>query len=768
MLKLHRLRVCTLRGSTAGIAVALCAFGGSAPANAQDETPPETATAREDQRGLEEIIVTAERRTSDAQRTAASVTVQSGEDLLARGKFTLKDILETVPGVAGGESEGVSNEPTGNDSPAAGITIRGVSSNGTPSGATLSGTTAVALYVDDVYGGIGGSYDVDRVEVLRGPQGTLYGRSATAGLVAIHTRNPDLGDLSVEGTVEGGSFDLLHVTGAVNVPIIENELGLRIAANHYERDGADVERGYGASNTTEAKAKLLFEPSDGFSLLLGGAFQDRRLYNGGIVASLTDPDKPGTFEYQPSDAGTANTQFRQVWAEAKLDIGDLRLTYLPAFRTWKQDAEIFVVGPGGSIIRQTVDTPHDEFVTQELRLSSDGDSSFKWQTGLFYYYNDLRSTNTSEWNSSGGLLFSALVNRETRDLGAFAEGTLALTEGLRITAGARYDKNTVETAEDYTSNLNGFCNTLIGGSSPSCPAGPANGPDQGLPEDNVTITLTGDEGRRVFKNVTYKVRAEYDVGPSNLLYASVSTAFNPGDVQIGTGAGNLPFVYAYDAEKLTAYEIGSKNRFLDGRLQVNAGVFHYDYAGYQAHILLNTSDPSSGILFSVPLRMTGAELETLFLATPLDRIGFNLSKISSKFHDRPADFAEVAANKGLWGFPSTTATLFYDHEFPLSGGSSVNFHAEGIYRGAYAVEATSEALTAQGGMIYNRQEAIVLGNADVTWTSADNRFSITGYVRNITDKRYKTYMNLQTVTPFQATGTQSDPRAFGVVVTARY
>ena len=385
MINTHRAYRRLLMGSAAAV---VCSFGSAilpSPANAQTAAAPPAASGAS---GLREIVVTAERRTSNLQKTAASVTVERGTDLLQRGKFRLADILETVPNVSGGESDGVSNEPTGNDNPASGITIRGLSSNGSLSGQTLAGVPAVATYVDDVYGGIGGDYDIDRVEVLRGPQGTLYGRSATAGVVAIHTINPDLTKYETDLSLEGGSYGLFHATGAVNLPIVKDTLALRVAFNHYQRDGVDITRGAGASNVNEAKAKLLYKPTDTFSLLIGGALQDKTLYNGGVTGNLVAPN---IFQYQSFPTGVATTKFRQVWAEANQDIGGVRLTYLPMYRTWEQNALVFVPGPGGGALQQTVTTPHDEFITQELRLSSGPDSIIKWQGGLFYYYNNIHT-----------------------------------------------------------------------------------------------------------------------------------------------------------------------------------------------------------------------------------------------------------------------------------------------------------------------------------------------------------------------------------------
>ena len=127
--------------------------------------------------------------------------------------------------------------------------------------------------MDDVYNGIGGGYDLDRVEVLRGPQGTLYGRSATAGVVAIHTHDPNTTRFSADGTAEFGDYALRHWTGEVNLPIIKDTLAVRVSGNEYEQDGYYSAKG-GAVSTHDFRAKALWTPTDNFSALLGYAQND--------------------------------------------------------------------------------------------------------------------------------------------------------------------------------------------------------------------------------------------------------------------------------------------------------------------------------------------------------------------------------------------------------------------------------------------------------------------------------------------------------------
>ena len=155
---------------------------------------------------LEEVVVTAERRSSDIQRTATSVSVRGGQELEQQGRYTLTDILHDVPGVSGGDpAVGGSG---GSETRGGGIVIRGVTGGlgGGGPGGTITGSATTAAYVDGVYEGIGGNYDIQRVEVLRGPQGTLYGRSATSGVVATDTRNPTFDSVNGYGTVQFSNY----------------------------------------------------------------------------------------------------------------------------------------------------------------------------------------------------------------------------------------------------------------------------------------------------------------------------------------------------------------------------------------------------------------------------------------------------------------------------------------------------------------------------------------------------------------------------------
>ena len=315
--------------------------------------------------------------------------------MLRESRYELKSILEDVPGVTGAAA-GAPGTPQafGSDNPASGLTIRGIQSNAGAGGSITSTAAAAAIYVDDIYNGIGGGYDIDRVEVLRGPQGTLYGRSATAGLVAIHTGDPDTKKLSGEATAEFGSYDLRHYTGDANIPLIKDTLAVRVSGNSYQRDGYYSADG-GAVSSKDLRVKALYTPTDNFSALLGYAQEYTVTHTGGIA--IGQVGSPANFIYtSPAVSPPGKNSSHQYWANFNLNLGPAVITYIPAYRTWHQNGTTYLrsTGSGGFNANQTIYTPKDDFLTQELRVRSiDSDAKLKWQGGFLYYDNTLSNAN---------------------------------------------------------------------------------------------------------------------------------------------------------------------------------------------------------------------------------------------------------------------------------------------------------------------------------------------------------------------------------------
>ena len=707
---------------------------------------------------LGEVVVTAQRRSENLQRAAASVSVRSGEELEAEGKYALSAILEDVPGVSGGAAAFTAGSPyssAGTDSPAAGLNIRGIPSNSGIGGSSLSVATSAAIYVDGVYSGVGGSYDINRVEVLRGPQGTLYGRSATTGVVTVRTNDPDLEQFGVSATAEAGNFAMRHVTGAVNVPLVDGKLALRLAGNYYDRDGY-ISEGDALTNK-DLRAKLLYRPNENVSVLLGYAQQDNVQHSGGVTINA-GLDNPNNFIRTTSPVGDGENAFRQYWAELNWSLGDMTLTYMPALRTWESSAQniaiISQMPPIGS--NQIINTPTDEFVTHELRLQSGVDQRLTWQVGATYYHNDVENTVVATSPFAPFLpQFSSDANKTTKAVGGFGEATYALSDAWRITAGLRYDQTEVQTTQTYTT-----------------PFG--------------SQTLSGPAGHREFTNTTYKLRLEHDLTPQNLIYAMTATGFSPGDVGVTTGANGLPAVVQFDAETLTSYEIGSKNTFLDNRLRLNASAFYYDYGAYQVSSIATGTTPFGESTFSaisMPARAYGGEVEVNFQLTPQDLFALNLGYTRGDLLDTNSQVVPGSGGRTADVFFSSssipnivpfTAQLSYDRFFDLSNGSAFKVRSGLRYRSAYDASALSQQAANMGFAPFVRVDEQVVGNVSATWSDPTDRYSVTAYVRNIGDNEHRTDSRIMVISPpapippqISATTSLTEPMTFGIVLSTR-
>jgi iron complex outermembrane receptor protein len=740
--------------------VAICATGFTGQVAAQEAGSE-----------LEEVLVTAERRTTDIQDIAASVSVRTGEELATQGRYTTKQILEDVPGLVVLDNSSV-NVGTA-DNQGNNITIRGITpatqvvGGGAPSG--ISPAPGTAVYVDGVYEGVGSGYDLQRVEVLRGPQGTLYGRSATTGVVAFHTLNPSFDGVSGNAGIEFADYDLQHYTAAVNIPM-GDKFAARLSGDYYDQgDGYYDQANKGMSQRTNGRAKLLWKPSEAFSLLVGLAMEDRDDFSGGSSTTAAPPTLALTTLNSAIYPG--HKESRQYWAEANWDVGPVTLTYLPAFRSWEQDDHLLTAAnfiSTGVPLEQRFLTPKDDFMTHELRVSSQADSKIQWQGGLFYYNNKLENSNLNYLANPDGTVkviqSQTQDEKETTQLGVFAEATFALTEAMRATLGARYDDTKVVVTEFFYDNPFSLCGTPIAFLIPLPPGVVCTGPGQANvpppPGDSI------NDAEVKFHNTNYKARLEYDLTQENMLYGMVSTGFRPGDVGIANRA-----LHVVDAEKLTSYEIGSKNRFLDNSLQLNVGLYYYDYHGFRTSYIPNTPSPAdfasfrNSINLTVPATNIGGELELLYQLTGHDRIGFNYNYVESKWKNPPAEF-ESAQPENKRALTPSTISANYEHVFSLPGGSTLSARIDGRYESAHLTQNLHADWLAMGYGQYVDVGSRTIGNISGTWSSNGGRYSISAYVRNFTDENYQSYGVAGDPTSLSVNWV--DPRTYGAMFSVRF
>ncbi len=757
-------------------ALVLC----DANAMAADAGPPNAAvgprTAESEPVKLDEVVVTAERVSEDVQRVPAQVFVLKGQSLRNEGRNSVQRMLEDVPNVTFGLPG--SQSP---DNPNQNISIRGIMATQQTGG--LPGPAVVATYVDDVFQGIGADYDLNRVEILYGPQGTLYGRSATAGVVAFHTNDPVLRHSGAELYAEYGTAALRNATGVVNIPVGDS-LAFRIAAHADERHGFWWNAGGGTVNNYEGRIKALYQPSSELTVLVGASFEKIQTYVGGPNQVLSAPD---TINYAVPGIAVrraADRNYAQYMATVNYDLGPANLTYVGSEHSYQSNGFRNLAGPPFMPIDSTAQYQPDRSNMHELRLASNSGGPLTWLLGANFYSNIYNVSSSSIVESAtqcgpcgipdttpgvaGGQIFSSSRASNIKDYAVFTEETYELRPDLHVTAGLRFDHNVVEKTTSYNFNVNldpygqsvGTCANLIayGGAAPR------------------PCVYSSFFSKNTFDNVTYKLRAAYEPGPSSLLYAMVSTGYLPGDVQISPQPkpdGTVNYLeLPYQQQRLTSFEIGSKNRFLGNRLQLNGTLFYYDYQGWQQAAQLGNTVGGAPIfaVVSVPLRVIGAELEADWLPTPRDRLTLRAGWYDDEIRNWPdipgtaTSQRDYIAIKRLPGTPPAAGSLRYEHTFHLDGGSYLAPWAQVRYVAGYNLIELTAAQYAQFSA-YDHQVSYALLNAGATWVSPRGGFTVTAYGRNLSNKETKGQISFNQNTFSVVPG---EPRVYGVSVSMSF
>jgi iron complex outermembrane receptor protein len=720
------------------------AFAAPSPAQttaAAPEASPSPST------GVPDIVVTAQRRTENLQRTAVAVSAVGAEQLRAANVSQPQDLSKLVPALKLSSAGGAGTQ----------VTIRGVGNfAGNP-----YAEPAVAVNLDGIYlarsGGPDGLfYDLERVEVLKGPQGTLYGRNATAGAINIITRKPT-DQWLVEGSVTAGNYDLWRGEGAVNAPL-GRDVALRVAGQVTRRDGY-LSDGYDDDKSESVRAQLRIKPADRLSILISGDYSHIGGQGpGSVIAPYLLPDHPyrGSSENGTNDIltgvslgitaganpnllpklkndGFVDVKNRGVAATVDYDLGPAKLTILPSYRRATSDYLHYAAG--------FPITSHEDSDSRsvEARLASNNEASrLKWLLGGYFYDESL----DFDLLAAQGVSFNRTIpHLRTRSYAAFGQLTYSLTDTLRLTGGARY------TSEHKTQS------GLNGGPPPAVPQG-FSGPASAFydvacaPYDATSGTcyapLNGDLKKR---KVTWKAGLEFDAAPRSLVYANVATGFKAGGF-FGSLSPNT-----YKPETLTAYTIGTKNRFFDNKLQINGEAFYWSYKNKQiTHIgpilpggfNLITENAGSAHIY-------GAELELLFQPTRDDHLSADLQYLKSKYGDfhyrqttvtgTPAtscattpvigqtEVAVDCSGRPLSQSPRWTLNLSYTHSFRFDSGAIVDAQVGSQIQSSYWVG--EEYLPGE------YQKISTVSNASLTWYAPSDRFTVGAFIDNIENRAVK-------------------------------
>jgi len=734
------------------------------PAIAQEAAPTQAAA---DDGSLGEIIVTAERRSTSTQKTAQAITAVSSDTLAQSGVVNATGLANVVPGVQVNQGGGFSQ-----------IVIRGVGGGvvnnfGEPGVAY----NIAGVYLAQPYGGNAAFHDIQRVEVLKGPQGTLYGRNSTAGAINIVPTRPELGNLKGGLTAQFGSYSDLEAQGFLNVPLGE-QVAARFSASKMKHDGY-FSNGQSDANATSFRGQLLVEPSSGFSvnfladyfkevgkgpgdtpILPGTNFNGAGAIKPGATGLYLDPNDPwknldGSFIHStgfPAPNATvapyANPSIKHeqliLSAELNADLGFANLTVIPAYVTTKVNDHLANYGYNSDVF-----TDAKQF-TAEARLASTGNGPLKWVLGL-YHFNQKNNSTQTFFQFGLGYITLGTPKLDANSYAAFGQATYSLSETFRVTGGMRY---TTETKD-----VNG-ATVAPGVPAFLCPNFiPATGTGVGV-SDRCSVA---NVGHLKFSSFNWKLGVEADVGPHSMLYANASTGFRSG----GFNPGSPP--NTFDPEKLYAYEIGSKNEFMDGKLRLNVSAFYWDYKR-ESNPVFGPINPIGLAFVVVPgsSHLYGAELESAFKITPNDTLTLNaLVQHSNYVHYATLAIPFIGVPSAVYDgmrrslTPTFSGNASYEHVFELANGGEVSANAN------VSFASTSILALSQPSPVGYTQSGYALGNLSLTYAAPKQAWSITAFVNNVTDKFVATSV-FQSTTTGNVFQQAMPPRTYGVRASVKF
>lgn len=815
-----------LSASVAGLALIW-----SAAAQAQ-ENPPEGAGAAPAQTGdgLAEIIVTAQRVEESGQRTPLAMDVLSVEDLARQNVVRAEDLSRTTPALSA----------AGGGGPTTVFFVRGVGNT------TVNAYSdpAVAFNYDGVYIGRPSStsgifYDLQRVEVLKGPQGTLYGRNATAGAINVIPNRPKIGETGAEFSLGYGNYDWLTGQAAVNLPV-GDVAAVRVAGtisrhDGFQSDGSGDQREYGG------RFQFYAEPTDNLDLRLAADFAHQGgASSSGFYLGTVDPTFGPTgfagYQFTPtgfsrqqgafdprsqallgsrfiSQAGRAGAQLDRfpsndnnywgVTAELNLKTDAGTFTLQPAYREADLDYTFT------SVFREGFSAEKDKQTSVEARWAGEIGPAIDYLVGGMYF--DEKISAIARYNQFTLSPFQDFAT-STESWAGFGKVTFRPIEPLSLTLGGRYTSD--RKSFDGTSTVYIlFC----GNPAPPqdiCPTLPfiplvETGPEleafyatRGIPVTPVPLyvlpPVAGGSQTAPFvlrspividstlKNdkFTYRLAAQYDLSPRNMIYASYETGYHAGGFSFARG------VETYRPESIGAYTIGSKNRFFDNRLQVNVEGFLWKYRNQQfSQFGYDLGNPPSTVFLTRNIgdsTIMGADLDLEFLATPDTLLSANVQYLDTEYDS----FTYFAPNQGL---PPNTACAYSPTTQNANGAVLNVFEIDCSGRPAFNSPKWSFNLNAQqtvhfeGGpklvlqagtryrsssyfsadyLPYLKAEAGFVSNASVTLTNEEENRFITFYVLNLENEQRLLTATATSSGIFASSAEQ--PRTYGIRVGGKF
>jgi iron complex outermembrane receptor protein len=691
---------------------------------AQVATPsarPDSASA------LEEVLVTAQRRGERLQDVPITVTVLGAEEVQQARIQQIGDVASRTPGL--NFDAFPASQPR--------IVIRGIGS----SDRGAAGDPSSAVFLDEIYLGRPAAvafdaFDVERIEVLKGPQGTLYGRNVVGGAINVLSRRPNVDrfDAGAEATV--GNFERRDGAAFVNAPFAAGKAAMRASGSWRTHDGYVKNTFTGDrvedQDTSSVRLQLFGEPREGLRLSLGvDGTRDRGAGPGQHVLDLDEGDDLAMFWSVDRDrkhtAGAIDGyQNRDTWgvrAQADVDLSFGTLTYLGSYRDL--DYRVRYDFDGGNATTNFIDITggNDEqsnFYSHEFRLASLPDSGVSWVVGLYNFGNDTDRLDTLELDIAGDAGTEIYTQAAKLDSYAvFGDVTLPVTDRFSVTGGVRYSNDD----KDYrVSNTAGAAVFRAG------------------ERFDVAVSERYDA-------VTYRAGVQFQPSIDHLLYTMISRGFKSGGFQ-DTPASAADARDGFDPEYATQYEVGQKSTFLDGVLVWNNTLFLLDYTDLQTRRTLDnlaivTDNAGEATIKGYETYLSWRVFEGV-------RLVASYAYMDATFDTfEPEPGISYAGNR-ISRTPEHKFVISPGYEFQLGGGASLLLAADYSYE--------SKIFDDNSNLAPEVREPTHFVDARVIYTSLGDKWSVSLWGKNLSDELTRTYQATFLGANF---GAYNPPRTYG-------
>lgn len=700
---MHTLSLLVMAGT---VAIATPAATQSTPGQASTPQTPVT---------LDEIIVTARRRSENLQDVPASIGVFDAESLDQRGVESLDDLAQSTAGLAIETSTGIST-----------VYIRGVGGGGRNVG---FGTRA-GIYVDGVYVGQFASInqstsDVSRVEILRGPQGTLFGRNSVSGAVNVVSVRPNY-VFAGDGSIEIGENGTREARAAVNLPLVGEQLALRVSGAVRERDGFTTNlvdgQDLGNIDRRTLRGALLWDINPDLSLTLAAdhTTDDGRRLVGEDDTNLTGTGasaNPGAFDVAFSTTPVWESEFYGASAtlEYQMSAGQT-LTAISALRRldWGRMNDLDY-----SPLELLSTDFEDRFeqVSHELRFASEGSGRLRYLAGLYFLEDTAQTRRAVRFGRqigalplglSPGTAVTIAAEVETRSIAAFGNLDFAISEALTLNAGVRVTDEDVSLV-DYA---------LDGSVAPALRI----------------ATVPSLEGRVSASRVDPTLALTYALGETTNVYARYSQGFKSGGFNVDfLNATQINEGLEFSAEAARSYELGYKSELFNSRARINVAVYQTDFEDYQINQFVDLGGGQTVVQLrnAAEVRIRGAEVETVAEPMANLQLGANLAYLDAAFEAFPNGDGSGVDLSGarLPQAPRFTGSFFVDYVQALPwAGLRLKGFAEYNVRG--------ESFAGPENLTRQALDGRRLLNLRVGLTPDDARWTIEAWVRNALDDDY--------------------------------